>query len=398
MKRVLFVDDEQHVLDGLRDSLRRQRREWTMVFALGGRAALHELDAGPFDVVVTDMRMPDIDGAALLAHVRERHPASVRIMLSGQTELEAALRAVPVAHQFLSKPCDRERLRAAIERACLSQALLMDESVRRAAGGAEALPSAPTLYTRLVEASRDPDASMAHVGALVESDVAMCAKVLQLVNSSFFGLGRRIAGAREAVTYLGMAPLRALVLSTGAFQAFAAGRACGFSLDALEAHSTLVARTSAALLTDRQAAGEAFTAGMLHDVGKLVLASHRPAELAGLLAEAERTDRPLHVVERERGGVTHAEIGGYLLTVWGLPYTIVEAVTHHHAPARLEDSTFGVRAAVHIADALVGEASGGPAVLDEDYVARLGVADRLDGWRELVAGRLDGALAHGGSR
>ena len=143
MKRILFVDDEAHVLDGLRDLLRRQRHEWEMVFALGGDAALRELDAQPFDVVVSDMRMPDIDGATLLARVQERHPETVRIFLSGQTEPKAALRAVPVAHQFLAKPCDREQLRQAIDRACLSQALVADPAVRRAAGAAEMLPSAP---------------------------------------------------------------------------------------------------------------------------------------------------------------------------------------------------------------------------------------------------------------
>jgi DNA-binding NtrC family response regulator len=123
VKRILFVDDEAHVLDGLRDLLRRQRREWEMVFALGGDAALRELDAQPFHVVVSDMRIPGIDGAALLALVQERYPETVRIILSGQTEHEAALRAVPVAHQFLAKPCDREQLRRAIDRACVSQAL-----------------------------------------------------------------------------------------------------------------------------------------------------------------------------------------------------------------------------------------------------------------------------------
>jgi putative nucleotidyltransferase with HDIG domain len=393
MKRVLFVDDEPRVLDGLRDLLRRQRREWDMVFALGGEAALEAIESQPFDVVVSDMRMPGIDGAKLLGLVKERQPDTVRIVLSGQTELEAALRAVPVAHQYLAKPCDRDQLRRTIERASVSQALLADEAVRRAAAGAGEIPSAPSLYTRLVEATADLDTSVQEIGALVESDVAMCAKVLQLVNSSFFGLSRRVTTAREAVVYLGLAPLRALVVSAGAFRAFSPDRPIdGFSLDALKTHSTRVARLASELVPGRPDADEAFTAGMLHDVGKLLLAAQRPDELAELTAAARDEAVPLHVVEQARTGVTHAEIGAYLLSLWGLPYRIVEAVAHHHAPGRLGDPTLDVTAAVHVADALVREQEGDERadLVDRDYLMRLGAGDDVERWRALAAKHVDG--------
>lgn len=104
-KRVLFVDDEQEVLEGLRNLLRRNRHEWDMVFALGGYEALAELSRGTVDVVVTDMRMPGMDGAQLLAQVKTVSPSTARLVLSGHAEKEAILRALPVAHQFLSKPC-----------------------------------------------------------------------------------------------------------------------------------------------------------------------------------------------------------------------------------------------------------------------------------------------------
>jgi putative nucleotidyltransferase with HDIG domain len=398
MKRILFVDDEQLVLDGLRDLLRAQRHEWKMVFALGGDAALAELEAEPFDVVVSDMRMPGLDGAQLLALVQERHPESVRIVLSGQTELEEALRTVPVAHQCLAKPCSPDDLRHAIERAILSQTLLEDAAVRRAVASTEALPSAPTLYTKLVETLADPDGSVADVGRLVESDIAMCAKVLQLVNSSFFGLGRQISSAREAVIYLGMAPLRALVLSAGAFRAFAPARPIeGFSVEGLEAHSLLVARVASDLLTGKRESEDAFTAGLLHDVGKLVLAAYGPDDLAAMLAEARASGRPLHFVERERVGVTHAEIGAYLLTLWGLPHRIVEAVAHHHSPIRIPGTKLDSSAAVHIAVVLVDGyrddgIGGAPQELDLVYLEELGVADRVDAWQAIAARQVGQAV------
>jgi HD-like signal output (HDOD) protein/ActR/RegA family two-component response regulator len=401
MRRILFVDDDPHVLDGLRDLLRRERDEWDMVFALGGVAALGELEGQPFDVVVSDMRMPEVDGATLLRIVQERHPETVRIVLSGQTDIEAALRVVPVAHQFLAKPCERDELRGAIARACLSRALLTDAGVRRATGGAESLPSAPTLYSRLVEVSADPETTMDDIGALVESDIAMCAKVLQLVNSAFFGLGRRISSAREAVTYLGLAPLRALVLSAGAFRAFTPAHPIeGFSVEALEAHSSLVARTASAMLPSRHKAAEAFTAGMLHDVGKLILAMQRPDELATVIAAAHDEGRPLHILEHERLGVTHAEVGAYLLSLWRLPAPIVEAVAHHHTPYVREAAGLDPGAAVYIADRLVAEHetaahlhAGTREPVDEGYLAELGVLDRLDAWRQLAAERVGAADA-----
>jgi HD-like signal output (HDOD) protein len=368
--RILFVDDEVHVLDGLRDLLRRQRRDWDMVMALGGAAALRELDAGaPFDVVVSDMRMPDIDGATLLEHVRDRSPETVRIVLSGQTELDAALSAVPVAHQFLAKPCDRDELVGAIERGLRTRAPLADASVRAAAGGAHRLPSAPALYTRLVEASADPDVTMSEIAALVEADIAMSAKVLQLVSSPFFGLGRKVTTARDAVAYLGLAPLQALVLSAGTFSQFAPTELPGFDIAGLEAHSARVARVAAALLPDKAASAEAFTAGMLHDVGILVRATRQPEAFADVLAESERSGRAIHDIEKERGEVTHAEIGGYLLGLWGLPQSIVAAVTGHHDPAQLELGRLDPAAAVYLANAALSGV--------EVDAAPLGAADRL---------------------
>jgi putative nucleotidyltransferase with HDIG domain len=238
-----------------------------------------------------------------------------------------------------------------------------------------------------VDASTDPATCINDIGALVESDIATSAKVLQLVNSSFFGLGRRISSAREAVVYLGIAPLRALVLSAGAFRAFAPTRPIDdFSVDALELHSTCVARLASALLPGKREAEDAFTAGMLHDVGKLILAAHRPDELAALLAAAGTSGRPLHAIERERTGVTHAEIGAYLLTLWGLPHPIVEAVVHHHAPTRLETTKLDPAAAVCIANLLVNEQQHDSGETpDDEFLASLGAADQLATWTTLAA-------------
>ncbi|HTQ06246.1 MAG TPA: HDOD domain-containing protein, partial [Polyangiaceae bacterium] len=213
MKRILFVDDDASVLDALKNILRKRRNEWDMVFVVGGLAALAELEKGPFDVVVTDMRMPGMDGAALLTRVRDVYPGSARIVLSGQADRDAIVRALPVTHQFLNKPCDAATLRGVVERTCSLQTLLQNEATRSVIGKLNHLPSPPATYLRLTEAMANPNVSSKAIGAIVEEDPAMSVKVLQLVNSAYFGLAHRVASVTQAVSYLGLGVLKALALN-----------------------------------------------------------------------------------------------------------------------------------------------------------------------------------------
>lgn len=393
MKRILFVDDEPRILDGLQRMLRPWRKQWEMAFALGGEAALTQVEARPFDAIVSDMRMPGMDGAALLKRVQDACPQTVRIVLSGHTELEAVLRAVPVAHQYLTKPCDAATLREVIERAFSLQTLLEDVTLRRVAGQLGDLPSSPRLYNALTEALANSDVTLGEVARIVEQDVAMCAKCLQLVNSAFFGLARRITTMQEAISYLGTNTLRSLVFSAEAFRTFKPqGRVTAQSLAALEQHAFLSASIATRLLKDRHQAQEAFMAAMLHDIGKLVLAIGAPGQFEDILATAAERKLPLYEQERETLGVSHAEVGAYLLALWGVPYPIVEAVAYHHQPGRVAQGTFGVLGAVYVANALAhepgiapsGAANGAHAAFDTSYLAAVGVLDQLPAWRSMV--------------
>ncbi len=190
-KRILFVDDEPRVLEALRDLLRRYRNNWDMVFVTSGEQALVETERSHFDVVVSDMRMPQMDGAELLHRLQKTKPHIVRIILSGYSEVEAAMRAVPVAHQFLAKPVEPRKLESVIERACNLQALLQNEEIRSLASKLNNLPSVPKLYADLNRLLAGDNVSSEQVARLVEQDPAMCAKILQLVNSSFFGFPQK---------------------------------------------------------------------------------------------------------------------------------------------------------------------------------------------------------------
>jgi HD-like signal output (HDOD) protein/CheY-like chemotaxis protein len=394
MRRVLFVDDEPRILEGLRRMLRGQRHEWEMAFAPGGEAALALMEASPFDVIVTDMRMPGMDGAKLLAHVRELHPQVVRIVLSGHTELSTALRVVPVAHQFLAKPCDAGTLRVAVERACHLKGLLNDDSIRRTVGALRDLPSLPRTYEALTEELTNADTSLQKIARIVEQDVGISAKILQLVNSAFFGLAHSITNIEHAVIYLGINTLRSLALSVEIFRVFRPKAPLpGFSLERLERHARLAAHIAARLPVPKHLAEIPMLAGMLHDVGKLILAWKLPDEFKDLLAQAAEEHRPLYKIEEREYGFSHAEIGAYLLGLWGLPYVLVEAVALHHGPNRVPHENFDAVSAVYVANFLAHELEV-PAseVSSEDdtettrkMLAALGVQEDLVGWRAMAA-------------
>ena len=396
-RRVLFVDDEPRVLQGLQRSLRPHRRAWDMAFAEGGESALALLAETPFDVVVTDMRMPGMDGATLLHRVREMHPGAVRIVLSGHTEKEAANRAAPVAHQFMGKPCGAEVIWDVVERACRLRERVAAPRIRALVGDVDSLPSPPDTYRALLAATEDPNVSVGDLARIADRDPAICAKLLHLVNSSFFGLRRRITSSRDALAYLGVTVLRGLALSDSVFRMFPADRRVpGFSLAELQADSYATAGLARAVARDTDLVDDAFTAGLLHDLGRLLLAERIPGDYAGVLATMREPGGDLAEAERAALGVTHGDVGAALLGLWGLPDPVVEAVALHHdppSPGETLDVTAMLQLAVAIQDAADGCEPGAPVPDDPLLVPfrdRPGVADRLPAlWEACLASAPD---------
>ncbi len=392
MMRVLFVDDEPNVLSGLRRILRTMRKEWDMEFLNSGQEALDAIEETPFDVVVSDMRMPGIDGAKLLSVVRQRLPGAVRIALSGETEQNMIYRCVQYAHQYLAKPCDAEVLVDAVRRACMLQDLLQDEQLATRINSMSSLPSLPEQYDRIMEELQSEDASLQTIGEIIESDVAMTAKILQLVNSAFFGLSQHVSSPAQAAMLLGVDVLRTLVLTTGVFSQFDETVSDAFDLKSIWSRSAQVgalAKTIALFETkDKLIADYAFMAGMLTDVGQFVLAANMTDELSDAWRTAQESGEPDWIVERQVFGQCHMQIGAYLVGLWGLPNPIIEAVAYHHSPSSYSSTDFGPLTAVHAAVALVSgrgvAAAGG---LDNDYLDALGLSDRLPNWTELYAGQ-----------
>jgi HD-like signal output (HDOD) protein len=391
-KRILFVDDEPNVLSGLQRMLRPMRDEWDMSFAQSGSEALELLAKDPFDVVVSDMRMPGMDGAQLLTEVMRTYPQIVRIVLSGHSERETVLRSVTPTHQYLAKPCDADQLKTVIARASALRSLLDNISLRQLVSRMSTIPSLPQTYVQIVEELESPDVSLQKVGQIISTDVGMTAKVLQLVNSAFFGLRRHVSNPSQAATLLGIDTLKALVLSVHIFSVLKDAQVDGFSLDTLWNHSVATGALAKHIAGSQDSRVEvrdhALMAGLVHDAGKLILAANLPERFREAVALARDEGIELWQAEQRVLGNTHAEVGAYLLGLWGLPDQIVEAVAFHHNPRQSFGNAFAPLTAVHVADALEHDTHGalrGPNAsrLDNDYLTQIGLADQLPAWHEM---------------
>lgn len=392
MKKILFVDDDPHLLEGLERILLAMPHDWKMAFVATGPRAVDMLQQEHFDVVVSDIRMPGMDGIQLLAEVKRLSPDTIRFLLSGQTENELIYRSVAEAHQFLSKPCKPKLLKECVDRAIALRELLNNDSLLAMVAQLGTLPPVPEVYARLCEALKDSECSVNDVGRIIEMDQAMTAKILQVTNSAFFALRQQVSTAAHAVSLLGLDTVKALVLATGVFAPMEESRfPKGFSIDALWKHSMLVGAYARSICEGeepwKKESGDAYTAGLLHDIGKLVFTSVSADDYFRVHEYAVANQVSLLLAEKAVLGCTHSEIGAYLLGIWGLPNGIVESVAYHHRPMESIGNHFSPLTAVHVADALARIRHNGPAEypdpgIDFAYIDRLGLMERLPSWEE----------------
>jgi putative nucleotidyltransferase with HDIG domain len=345
--RILFVDDELNILQAMRRSLHGMRDEWNMEFASSGAAALDSLAKARADVIVSDMRMPGMDGWQLLAEVKKLYPQTVRLVLSGHADPSSVMLAVGTAQLYLAKPCESGALKAAIVQTQMLRQLLSSDRLALLVGEVSMLPSAPTAFQEILACLQNPAASLADAAKIIGRDVAMTANIMKLVNSAFFGSRRPITTADRAVAYLGMDTLGALVLGHSVFQSGAATNIPGFSLERLWQHSLETGAAARAIAFSENLsaakADEAFLAGVLHDVGKVVFATNA----AALSNDTQTVDFAAQMEAH------HAEVGAYLLGLWGFPNSIVEAVAFHHVPSHASEKGLNLAGIVHVADRMV---------------------------------------------
>lgn len=391
-KTILFVDDEPNILSGLKRMFRPMRKTMKFRFAQSVPEALEVMAAEQIDVVVSDMRMPGMDGAALLTTVKNQYPHAIRIMLTGQADDESIMRTIGVTHQLLTKPTDPDVFKQVISRASALQDLMTDEKLKQLVSGIDSLPSLPETYARLQQTMQNPDCSLADVAKIIEQDLAMSAKILQLVNSAFFGLYKHINSPTRAVNLLGLDTIKALVLGVGVFSEIKSGPSKIFSISALWSHSMATAafakKIAGEVSEDQEMIDHCFIAGLLHDVGKLLLFSRLPEQYEQAVVMAGETDCTLDEAELRIFGTGHGEIGGYLIGLWGLPGPVVEAITFHHRIDTYPELSLCPALIVHVADYIYfrlnpDKCIGPPPELNQQAIERTTIQDHIEDWVEL---------------
>ena len=358
MKNIVFVDDDRELLDSLRARLYKHRHDWNMQFLLSGGEAIAVLEKQHVDLIVSDVRMPGMDGGQLLTVVKQRWPTTVRIVVSGYSDPVQAVRLTSIAHQYIAKPCDARELEGIIGRCFHLQDLLGQESLRKLVGRIGNLPAMPKTYARLQSALSQATVTAGDVADIVNTDAAIAGKVLQITNSAFFRLRKPMVRIKDAVTYLGFATIRNLVLSAEIFSEFKIPSDLpDVDPEKLQNHAQRTAAACKSLAAGRISADDAWLAGLLHDIGYWILIQECPRQLKEALDAARTEGLPLFECERRIIGATHAEIGAYLLGLWGLPYSVVEAVALHHTPATVAPNGYDLLGALAVAHALLEPAN-----------------------------------------
>jgi len=372
VKRIIFVDDDESVLDGLRRLLHKMDGEWEMDFYESGPAALSAMGKKTYDIIVTDLRMADMGGVELLEIVRKRHPDATRLMLSGYSEQPTYGKAVSCAHQFIAKPCDADQLITQLSRSFAIRDRIRSQEVAKVLPSLRSLPAVPAVYRQLLDMIEDSRCTSRDVGQVIARDIGMSAKILQIVNSAFYGPSTKISDPVRASVYLGIKAIKALALTDGVFSTLSDETVEEFCVTGLQEHCLRVGSLARTIcktqkMTDQQQE-TAMMAGILHDTGKMILIAEFDYELAEIIRLSRVEKRPCHEIERETIDLTHAELGGCLLNLWGLGNDIIEAATFHHEPAEGIKDGFSIATSVYLANAI-----------DHQLCSSLG-----DGWSEAI--------------
>ncbi|MDA3861947.1 MAG: response regulator [Melioribacteraceae bacterium] len=350
---ILFVDDEANVINGLKRMLRTLKENWEFFFAESGQEALEIMKQTQISVVVSDMRMPNMNGAELLEIVKEKYPSTIRIILSGQSNEELALKSTRSAHKFISKPVQPEILKQTIKQSYELHEFFNDENLRKVINGINRLPSLPKTYLEIENELGKESFSLQRVVEIINNDPIMSAKILQVVNSAFFGIAQNITNIEQAVNLIGTYTIKSLIIYVQVFKSFEGNKYVEQLLTNIWEHSLAVAKNAKKIATtlgiNKKDVEAAYMAGLLHDIGKILILSSAIYH-KDIFEEMDSNGLTYNDAEQEVLGTSHSDVGGYLLRLWGLPEIVVEAVLQHQDIVRFGNENIDVLVAVYFAN------------------------------------------------
>jgi putative nucleotidyltransferase with HDIG domain len=389
MRRVLFVDSDP----ATREIYGQLRTYWGIgqeVHTAGTAVeATQLLDRFRFDVVITELVLPDLPGLDLLAQVMQTHPESARIVISGNSDKLKAAEALNVAHRFFSKPFSFEVLGSLLEHLSNRDYLLNNERIRCMIFKTGALPVLPSTWVELTRMLDSPDTHIADIAAIVEQDPGLTTRLLHTVNSAYFGIARKVVSCSEGIQIVGLELVRGLMMGIKMFDYYKNSPFVRKVFGRIWDHSLRTAAGARKLSTMEiipiEQRNVSFTAGLLHDIGKLVLAANAEAEYQQALEIAARDSIPVFRAEQQVFGLSHAQIAAYLFTMWGFPDPVVEAVEKHHSLHNVD--RFSPALAIHVAQCLQRGAEQ-EKELNMALLERLYLTSRIPAWKDALQNSL----------
>lgn len=394
-KRLMLLIDDPQELEDIRQAFKGMESLWEIHYGNSADQGLAWISKQPADAIVATKQEQGDCGLSFLNQVARNSPNTLRFMIADSTDRELLLACTSQSHQYLVRPCPASVLIRTLRRALTLDSVLANSRVKEFVSHSRALPALPSLYFSVLKHLESPTSTVQDVAREVVKDIAMTSKLLQLVNAAFLGLRQKVTSASDAISILGIETLKSLVLSIHVFDYYEKFSSTGFSPERLWSHSLAVANASRQLTLlethDKRMADEAFTAGLLHDVGKLIFMANATVDYRRAIDDASRQGRDLSEVETEIFGAAHSQAGAYLVGLWGMPLAIQEAVGLHHSPELGFSKEFSPLTAVHVANALQHERQpdeciGKPAAIHQEYLKEIGLDQQLDTWRHVLFG------------
>ncbi len=394
-KNILFVDDNDNVISGIQRQLRPYRNFWQLFFAKTGQQALELMAAQPIDLIISEIMLPEMRGDELLAKVLEQHPATVRMIFSGYTSEDSLQKALEYAHQYLTKPCSPENLHEAITQVFTIQTCIDNPQIISGLGDINQLPSLPKIYRELNAAIADENTTPRIIADIFAKDPGLSAKLLQLINSPYFGMKRTVSSLSEAINLIGIKRLNNLLLSAHLKAQFPApDPETTLYMEYIWQDAAKVSELARliALAENQQEdrPDQAYLGGLLHNLGLLIFLSRGGHKLKTLIEQVKHTDIPIRQLETTIFGFTAPEAATYLLSLWKIPPRIIEAILLQNTPNQTDYDGMNALTAVHVATCLIEHASAQDfqrlfnIELDLAYLERLGKTDRLADWQLLA--------------
>ncbi len=397
-QRILLVECQTASNNDMEQIHKQLAGDWDSKVVFSGKEALEEADKATFNIVICRMQLSDISGTDLLKSICSKNTATLRyMMIDNEVDRSTLHESWSVVHQFISSPCKPESVVSIVNDSIKLHNFLSNKKLCDRIAAVGTLPSLPEIHEKLVDELKDENTSIQKIADLVGQDIGITAKVLATANSAFFGLRSRVENITQAINTLGIDTVEGIVFAAGVFGQFENPNFPGFSLESIYNRGVAVG-TKARMIAhafglNNMLTNDALLSGTLHAVGQLVMLTSFKDEFSEALELANKESIPFHEAQMKVLGVTDAAIGAYLLSLWGLRDTVVEAVAWHYKPSEAAAPIISPLTAVHLAyatdlDGCNNIKKNETSAVDINYLDALGISGQLESIRSLCTSAL----------